>query len=88
MAVEFAVAFLCAGSSEFLRHLGVHDPDPTRVELQFPSAQIALLLVLPTVCTLFTMLLNGKYFDRTATRAELVMGVLAFAILTRFWIAS
>jgi uncharacterized membrane protein len=38
MAVEFAVAFLCAGSSEFLRHLGVPDPDRTLVELQFPSA--------------------------------------------------
>ena len=63
MAVEFAVAFLCAGSSEVFRHLGVPDLDETLVELQFPSAQIALLIVLPTMSTLITMLLGRKHFD-------------------------
>ena len=56
MAIEFALAFLCSGSAEFFRQLGVSELDETLIELQFPSTQIALLLALPTLSTLVCML--------------------------------
>jgi len=85
MAVDFAIAFLCAGSTEIFRLLGVSDFDETLVELQFPGALIALLLVLPTVSTLFTMLLSRKHFDQAGTKGELGVGLLALVILIRLW---
>ncbi len=85
MAMDFPLAFLCSGSTEFLRQLGVSDLDVSLVELQFPSAQIALFLALPTVSALFTLLFNRRYFDRVATKAELWMGLLAVVILIRLW---
>jgi len=86
MAANFALAFLCAGSTEYFRYLGVTDLDGSLIELQFPSSLIAMLLVLPTVCALLTMLFNSKHFDQTATKGELIVGAMALVMLTLLWL--
>ena len=85
MAVDFAVAFLCSGSTGLFRQLGVSNLDESLVELQFPSLQIALVLVLPTMCALITTLFNRRHFDRVGTKAELWVGLLSLVILMRLW---